>query len=73
MSGVDLCGADLRGADLRGATGLSDVENWAYAYYNRATQLPAGLDFALIPGPVADTGRGLLYMCTANQTHLIPG
>jgi hypothetical protein len=71
VSGVDLCGADLRGADLRGARSLDAVENWAYAYYDGDTRLPKGYDFTAIPGPIPDTGRGLLYMCTKNQTRRI--
>jgi hypothetical protein len=72
LSGANLCGADLRGADLRGAEHLEDVANWAYAFYDTHTKLPSTMEFALIAGPVPDTHRGLLYMCTPNDTHRIP-
>jgi hypothetical protein len=72
MSGANLCGADLRGADLRGARHLDLVKQWSYAYYDHHTKLPAGhLGFLEFAGPIPDTGRGLLYMCTPNDTSRI--
>lgn len=72
LSKADLCGADLRNANLSGAIGLDSVSNWAYTYYNAQTRLPRKAAFIEIPGPVPDTGRGLLYMCTAGETRSIP-
>jgi hypothetical protein len=72
LSGANLCGADLRGADLRGAEYLEDVADWAYAFYDSLTMLPSTAGFGVIAGPIPDTHRGLLYMCTPNDTHRIP-
>jgi hypothetical protein len=73
LSNVELCGSDLRGADLRGARGLKAVEDWSYVFYDRKTRLPASEDYLLftIPGPIPDTGRDLLYMCTRDTTRRI--
>ncbi|HXQ88487.1 MAG TPA: pentapeptide repeat-containing protein, partial [Solirubrobacterales bacterium] len=73
LSKVKLCGSDLRGADLRGAQGLMTVEDWSYAFYDRRTRLPRSEDYLLftIPGPIPDTGRDLLYMCTRDTTRRI--
>jgi Pentapeptide repeats (8 copies) len=71
MSGVDLCGADLRDADLRLVTGLSEVRNWAYMFYNRDTRFPHGFHITNYTGPVPDTGRGLLYSCSVGVTRRI--
>lgn len=73
LSGVDLCGADLRGADLRGARSLDSVIDWSYAFYDRKTQLPRPLSHLLHTeaGPIPDTGRDLLYTCTASITRRI--
>lgn len=72
LSGADMCGADLRGTDLRRATGLRQVERWSYAFYNDETKTRLELGIVAIPGPIKDTGNGLLYMCDAGQTRRIP-
>jgi hypothetical protein len=71
LSGANLCGADVRGANLSGAVALSQVANWSYTFYNSKTSLPAGDAFIAIAGPIADTGRGLLYMCTPGNAQRI--
>jgi hypothetical protein len=71
MSGVDLCGADLRDADLRLVTGLNEVRNWAYTFYNRDTRFPHGFHITNYTGPVPDSGRGLLYSCSVGATRRI--
>src|ERR1700749_153443 len=73
LSKVELCGSDLRGADLRGAHGLKAIEDWSYVFYDRKTRLPRSEDYLLftIPGPIPDTGRDLLYMCTRDPTRRI--
>lgn len=71
LSTANLCGADIRGADLRGARNIENVRNWAYAFYDDKTRLPADLDFVQLLGPVKDTGRGLLYACRTNRTRRI--
>lgn len=69
LAGANLCGADLRGADLRGARQLTSVRDWSYAFYDQTTKLPHDLDFIQFIGPIEDTGRGLLSMCTPNETR----
>lgn len=71
MNDVDLCGTDLRGADLRGTRNLYTARNWAYTFYDGATRWPDNVNIIEFPGPVKDTGRGLLYMCRANNTWRI--
>jgi hypothetical protein len=71
FDGARLCGADLRGADLRGAKNLRHVRDWSYAFYDKKTKLPKHVMFLELVGTVKDTGRGLLYMCRANETRRI--
>jgi Pentapeptide repeats (8 copies) len=71
MSRVDLCGADLRNADLRLVTGLSDVRDWSYTFYNGRTRFPHGFHIANYTGPIPDSGRGLLYSCSPGSTRRI--
>lgn len=73
LSRATLCGVDLRGADLRGAMGLDAVADWSYVFYDHRTQLPATLAYLLFtaPGPIPDTGRDLLYMCSEDVTRRI--
>jgi hypothetical protein len=75
LSRATLCGVDLRGADLRGARGLGDVADWSYAFYDRHTLMPksSGLLLRTREGPIPDTGRDLLYMCTQDVTRRIHG
>jgi hypothetical protein len=75
LSGATLCGADIRGADLRGARGLKAVADWSYVFYDSHTRLPKSLSYILValPGPVPDTGRDLLYMCSPNIVQRIRG
>jgi hypothetical protein len=73
LSGAVLCGADLRGADLRGAEGLDAVADWSYVFFDGRTRVPKSVGFLLLglPGPIEDTGRDLLYMCSAGQVRRI--
>lgn len=71
MSGADLCGADLRNADLRYTSGLREVRNWAYTFYNDRTRFPRGFRIGNYTGPVPDSGRGLLYSCSPGVTRRI--
>lgn len=73
LSAAKLCGADLRGADLRGAKGLDAVSDWSYVFYDGRTRVSHAHGFFLAgsPGPVEDTGRDLLYMCSSGQVRRI--
>jgi hypothetical protein len=73
LSGANLCGADIRGADLRRAKGLESVADWSYVFYDGRTLFPKSLPYPIIglPGPIEDTGRDLLYMCSSGQVRRI--
>lgn len=73
LSGAKLCGADIRGADFRGARGLDAVADWSYVFFDGRTRFPKSLGYILLGGngPVEDTGRDLLYMCSTGQVRRI--
>lgn len=69
LAGANLCAADIRGADLTQARNLDRVSDWRFILYDEKTKTPPSWDLEIMSGPVADTGRSILYTCQPNETR----